>query len=238
MKIPDGMHEEDVLFLSDILPTGYQAAEMGNIKDGETVVVFGCGPVGLFAQKSAWLLGAGRVIAVDRLEYRLDFARRYNDVETLNLSEGDVVTRLLKMTDGRGADVCIDAVGLEADGSALQTALGVKAKVMAGSAVSIAWAIDAVRKGGDVVIIGVYGPPYNVVPIGTAMNKGITMRMNQCNVKRYMPHLLEHIRAGRIDAKAIVTHRVPLEHARDAYELFEKKKDHCIKCVLVPPEAA
>ncbi len=238
MKIPDGMHEEEVLFLSDILPTGYQAAEMGDIKAGESVVVFGCGPVGLFAQKSAWLLGAGRVIAVDHLPYRLDFARRYNNVETVDFTEGDVVTRLLEMTDGRGADVCIDAVGLEADGSALQTALGVKAKVMAGSAVSIAWAIDVVRKGGDVVIVGVYGPPYNVVPIGTAMNKGVTMRMNQCNVKRYMPHLLEHIRAGRIDPKAIVTHRVPLEHARDAYELFEKKKDNCIKCVLIPPTAA
>lgn len=239
MKVPDDMHEEDVLFLSDILPTGYQAAEMGEIKPGETVVVFGCGPVGLFAQKSAWLLGAGRVIAVDHVEHRLDFARRYNHVETVNFKEvDDVVTHLLRMTDGRGADVCIDAVGLEADGSRAQTFLGVKAKVLAGSAAAITWAIDSVRKAGNVVIIGVYGPPFNLVPIGTAMNKGLTLRMNQCNVKRYMPRLLEHIREGRIDAKGIITHRLPLEEASEAYHLFEKKKDGCIKCVLVPPMAA
>jgi len=233
------MHEEDVLFLSDILPTGYQAAEMGEIKPGETVVVFGCGPVGLFAQKSAWLLGAGRVIAVDHVDYRLEFARRYANVETINFKETpDVVTKILEMTDKRGADVCIDAVGLEAEGSRMQTLLGVKAKLLAGSAAAIGWAIDAVRKAGNVVIIGVYGPPFNLMPIGTAMNKGLTLRMNQCNVKRYMPRLLEHIRAGRIDAKGIITHRIPLEDADHAYHLFEKKLDGCIKCVLVPPKAA
>lgn len=239
MKVPDDMHEEDVLFLSDILPTGYQAAEMGEIKPGETVVVFGCGPVGLFAQKSAWLLGAGRVIAVDHVDYRLEFARRYANVETINFKETpDVVTKILEMTDKRGADVCIDAVGLEAEGSRMQTLLGVKAKLLAGSAAAIGWAIDAVRKAGNVVIIGVYGPPFNLMPIGTAMNKGLTLRMNQCNVKRYMPRLLEHIRAGRIDAKGIITHRIPLEEADHAYHLFEKKLDGCIKCVLVPPKAA
>lgn len=241
MKIPDGMHEEEVLFLSDILPTGYQAAEMGEIKPGETVVVFGCGPVGLFAQKSAKLLGAGRVIAVDHLDYRLEFAKKYNDVETVNFREapkGDVVSLLQKMTDGRGADVCIDAVGCEAQGSAAQSFLGVKAKLMAGAATAINWSIAAVRKGGNVVLIGVYGPPFNAVDIGSAMNKGLTLRMNQANCKRYMPHLLEHIREGRIDAKGIISHRIPLEHAADAYDLFENKKDNCIKCVLVPPLAA
>lgn len=241
MKIPDDMDEEEVLFLSDILPTGYQAAEMGEIKPGETVVVFGCGPVGLFAQKCAWLLGAGRVIAVDHLDYRLEFAKEYNNVETVNFHEaprGDVVSLLQKMTDGRGADVCIDAVGCEAQGSATQSILGVKAKLMAGSATAINWSIASVRKGGNVVLIGVYGPPYNAVDIGSAMNKGITLRMNQANCKRYMPHLLDHIRAGRIDAKGLITHRVPLEHAADAYDLFENKKDDCIKCVLVPPLAA
>ncbi|MBV9945470.1 MAG: glutathione-dependent formaldehyde dehydrogenase [Myxococcales bacterium] len=239
MKIPNDMSEEEVLFLSDILPTGYQAAEMGSIKPGETVVVFGCGPVGLFTQKSAWLLGAGRVIAVDYLDYRLEFARRYNAVETLNFREvGDVVMALQKMTDGRGADVCIDAVGCEAKGSLAQTIFGAKAKLMAGAATAINWCIDAVRKGGNVVIIGVYGPPYNAVNIGTAMNKGLTLRMNQANCKRYMPHLLEHIRAGRIDAQGIISHRIPLEDAADAYTLFEQKRDQCIKCVLVPPRAA
>jgi threonine dehydrogenase-like Zn-dependent dehydrogenase len=239
MKIPDDMTEEQVLFLSDILPTGYQAAEMGEIKPGETVVVFGCGPVGLFAQKSAWLLGAGRVIAVDEVDYRLDFARRYAGVETVDFREaGDVVTRLKQMTDGRGADVCIDAVGCEAKGSAAQSLFGVRAKLMAGSATAINWCIASVRKGGNVVIIGVYGPPYNAVDIGTAMNKGLTLRMNQANVKRYMPHLLEHIRAGRLDAQGIITHRVPLEDAADAYRIFDRKLDDCVKCVLIPPSAA
>jgi len=239
MKIPDDMTEEQVLFLSDILPTGYQAAEMGEIKPGETVVVFGCGPVGLFAQKSAWLLGAGRVIAVDTVDYRLEFARQYNNVETMNFSEvDDPIMTLLKMTDGRGADVCIDAVGCEAKGSFAQTLFGVKALLMAGAATAINWCIASARKGGNVVIIGVYGPPYNAVDIGTAMNKGLTLRMNQANCKRYMPHLLEHIRAGRIDAQGIISHRIPLEEAAEAYHLFDHKLDHCTKCVLIPPNAA
>ena len=239
MKIPDDMAEEQVLFLSDILPTGYQAAEMGEIKSGETVVVFGCGPVGLLAQKSAWLLGAGRVIAVDHVPYRLEFARKYSGAETVSFDEvDDVVAHILKMTDGRGADVCIDAVGCEAKGSLPQTIFGVRAKLFAGAATAINWCIACARKAGNVVLIGVYGPPYNAVDIGTAMNKGLTLRMNQANCKRYMPHLLDHIRAGRIDAEGIITHRIPLEHAADAYRMFEKKQDGCIKCVLVPPSAA
>ncbi|MFO0612172.1 MAG: zinc-dependent alcohol dehydrogenase [Polyangiaceae bacterium] len=239
MKIPDDMSEEEVLFLSDILPTGYQAAEMGSIHPGDTVVVFGCGPVGLFAQRSAQLLGAGRVIAVDYLQYRLDFAARYNGVETVNFTEvDDPVMHLLKMTDKRGADVCIDAVGCEAKGSLAQSFFGVRAKLMAGSATAINWSIAVARKAAHVVIIGVYGPPYNAIDIGTAMNKGLTLRMNQANCKRYMPHLLEHIREGRIDAQGIITHRVPLDEAAHAYDLFDHKKDGCIKCVLIPPSAA
>jgi threonine dehydrogenase-like Zn-dependent dehydrogenase len=235
MKIPDDMEEEEVLFLSDILPTGYQGAEMANIQPGDTVVVFGAGPVGLFAMKSAWLLGAGRVIAVDHLDYRLDFARRYAQVETLNFKdEPDIILKLKDMTEGRGPDSCVDAVGLEAEGDKLHTLLGVKLKMEAGSPTAINWSIQAARKGGTVSIIGVYGPPWNMVAIGTAMNKGLTLRMNQCNVKRYMPHLLEHIRAGRIDAKGIITHRFPLAEIPRAYELFEKKRDGCIKCVLLP----
>jgi threonine dehydrogenase-like Zn-dependent dehydrogenase len=239
MKIPDGMSDEDVLFLSDILPTAYQAAEMGEIQEGETVVIFGCGPVGLLACRSAWLLGAGRVIAVDHVDYRLDFARKFAQVETVNFREvPDIVLQLKKMTDGRGPDVCIDAVGLEAEGSGLHTMSGLRLKLQAGAPTAIEWSIDAVRKGGNVVIIGVYGPPWNLLPIGTAMNKGITLRMNQCNVKRYMPHLLEHIRAGRIDAKGIITHRFALDDAPEAYRIFEQKREDCIKCVLIPPRAA
>ena len=239
MKVPEDMHEEDVLFLSDIFPTGYQAAEMGEIREGDTVCVFGAGPVGLFTMASAWLMGAGRVIAVDHLDYRLDFARRWQNVETVNYEdEGgiDVIKKLRDMTDGRGPDVCIDAVGCEASGSKFHRILGM-AKLQAGMANALEWAIDAVRRGGNVVAIGVYGPPWNLVPIGTAMNKGITIRAAQCNVKRYMPHLLEHIRTGRIDPKAIISHRIPLEDAADAYRIFARKEDDCIKCVLIPPTA-
>ncbi len=234
MKIPDDMTEEEVLFLSDILPTGYQGAEMGEIKGGETVVVFGAGPVGLFAMKSAWLLGAARVIAVDHLDYRLEFARRFAGVETVNFKKVDDVVGYLKdQFEGRGPDVCIDAVGMEAEGSKFQRVLGMSF-LQAGVPVAINWCIDSVRKGGNVSIIGVYGPPWNLVDIGTAMNKGLTLRMNQCNVKRYMPHLLKHIREGRIDAKGIITHRFPLSEAPKAYETFSGKKDNCIKCVLMP----
>jgi threonine dehydrogenase-like Zn-dependent dehydrogenase len=239
MKVPDDMHEEDVLFLSDILPTGYQAAEMGGIQEGDTVCVFGAGPVGLMAMQSAWLMGAGRVIAVDHLEYRLEFARRFANVETLDFDEEggvDVVGRIKTITDGRGADICIDAVGCEASGSFMQKALGL-AMLQAGAATVIDWSINAVRKGGTVVLIGVYGPPWNLVPMGTAMNKGLTIRAGQCNVKRYMPHLLEHIRNGRLNPKAIISHRVPLEDGPDAYRIFARKQDECIKCVLVPQAA-
>jgi threonine dehydrogenase-like Zn-dependent dehydrogenase len=239
MKIPDDMGDEEVLFLSDILPTGYQAAEMGEIKGGETVVVFGCGPVGLFAMKSAWLLGAGRVIAVDHVEYRLDFARRYAGVETVNFKKvHDIVGHLKDQFEGRGPDVCIDAVGMEAEGSTMHRTLGLALMLQAGAPTAIQWSIDTVRKGGNVSIIGVYGPPWNLVPIGTAMNKGLTLRMNQCNVKRYMPHLLKHIREGRIDAKGIITHRFPLEDAPKAYATFSDKKDNCVKCVLTPGVSA
>jgi threonine dehydrogenase-like Zn-dependent dehydrogenase len=237
MKIPDDMGDEEVLFLSDILPTGYQAAEMGEIKGGEGVVIFGAGPVGLFTAKSAWLLGAGRVVMVDYLDYRLEFARRFAGVETVNFKEvgpKNVVLHLKEMFGGRGPDVCVDAVGMEAEGSKLHRTLGIALTMEAGAANVIAWCIDTVRKGGNVSIIGVYGPPWNLVPIGTAMNKGLTLRMNQCNVRRYMPHLLKHIREGRIDAKKIITHRFPLSDAPKAYQLFSDKKDGCIKCVLLP----
>lgn len=239
MKIPKDMHEEDVLFLSDIFPTGYQAAEMGSIKPGETVVVFGCGPVGLFAQKSAILQGAGRVIVVDELQYRLDKAKQFTpEVEAVNFAEvDDIIATLRKLTDGRGADVCIDCVGCEARGNLMHTVLG-KLMFEAGSATAIQWSIDSVRRGGTVVLVGVYGPPFNLVNIGTAMNKGITMRMAQCNVKRYMPHLLKLIREGQVDPKQVISHRIPLEHAEDAYHLFDGKHDNCVKCVLIPPNAA
>jgi threonine dehydrogenase-like Zn-dependent dehydrogenase len=238
MKIPDDMDDESVLFLGDIFPTGYQGAEMGGIKAGESVVVFGAGPVGLFAMKSAWLMGAGRVVAVDHLDYRLEFARRYAQVETVNFERvDDPVLHLKEVLGGRGADVCIDAVGLEASGSWMHTVLGKGLFLEAGAPTAIEWSIHVARKGGNVSIIGVYGPPFNMVPIGTAMNKNLTLRMAQCNVKRYMPRLLEHIREGRVDAKGVITHRMPLSQAPEAYRTFAQKLDNCMKVVLIPEAA-
>ncbi|WIG93251.1 zinc-dependent alcohol dehydrogenase [Myxococcus sp. SDU36] len=234
MKIPEDMDEEDVLFLSDIFPTGYMGAEMGGIQPGDTVVVFGAGPVGLFAMKSAWLMGADRVIAVDLQDYRLDFARKFAHVETLNFKDVDIVTAIKETTEGRGADVSIEAVGCEAEGSLLQRVLGLGLMAEAGTTTALNWCMHATRKGGVISVVGVYGPPWNLVDIGTAMNKNQTLRLGQCNVKRYMPHLLEHIRKGRVDAKGIITHRFSLEDAPKAYDLFSKKQDGCIKCVLSP----
>ncbi len=235
MKIPDDMAFDDVLFLSDIFPTGYQAAEMGEIRPGDTVVVFGCGPVGLFTAKSAWLMGAERVISVDHVPYRMEFARQFAGVETVNYEDvDDIVMHLKELTGGRGPDVCIDAVGLEADGSRLHTFLGRGLMMEAGNPVATAWCIDAVRKGGHVSIVGVYGPPWNLIPLGTAMNKALTLRMGQCNVRRYMPHLLEHIRQGNVDAKGIISHRLSLEDVHEGYELFARKADDCRKVVMYP----
>jgi threonine dehydrogenase-like Zn-dependent dehydrogenase len=235
MRIPDDLDDEDVLLLSDVFPAGYQAAEMGEIARGETVVVFGAGPVGLFAARSAWLLGAGRVVVVDDVEERLEVARTFAEAETVNHREvDDVVSHLRSLTDGRGPDVCVDAVGLEASGSLLHTVLGLKLKLEAGAATVVGWCIDAVRKNGRVVLIGVYGPPWNLVPLGTAMNKGLTLRMGQANVRRYMPHLLELLRAGRVDAKALITHRFALSDVAEAYETVAHRRGGCVKAVLVP----
>jgi threonine dehydrogenase-like Zn-dependent dehydrogenase len=234
--IPGHMHVEDAVLLTDVLPTGYQAAEMGDIKQGDTVVVFGAGPVGIFAAKSAWLLGAGRVIVVDHIDYRLEFVKNYAQCEVVNFREVyDMAEHIKKMTDWMGADVCIDAVGAEAAGSAMQRLTGVKMKLQAGAATALHWAINSVRKGGVVSIVGVYGPTFNAIPIGNALNKGITMRMNQASVKRHMPRLIEHIQAGRISPRDIITHRIPLEEISDAYHIFSSKLDNCIKTVLIPP---
>lgn len=234
--IPPWMDLDDAVLLTDAQPTGYQAAEMGDIAEGDTVVVFGAGPVGIFAAKSAWLFGAGRVIVVDHVEQRLAFVADYAQCETLNFrSVGDMAIKIKNMTDGLGADVCIDAVGCEAAGSMLQQLTGVKMKLQAGAATVLHWAINSVRKGGNVSIVGVYGPTFNAVPIGNALNKGLTLRMNQASVKRHLPRLIEHIQAGHIEPKRIITHRVPLEEVADAYYLFSHKLDGCIKTVLIPP---
>jgi threonine dehydrogenase-like Zn-dependent dehydrogenase len=235
MRIPDDLEDEDVLLLTDVLPTGYQAAEMAGIGAGGVVAVLGCGPVGLAAARCARLLGAARVVAVDRVEARLRMAERWAGAETLDLRElDDPVEALRALGGGREPDAIVDAVGLEASGSPWQTLLGRKLKLAPGSAVALAWAIHAVRRGGTVSIVGVYGPPANPVPIGVAMNKGLTLRMGQANVKRYMGHLLDHVRAGRLDGRGLITHRFPLERAAEAYRVFDEKADGCVKAVLLP----
>lgn len=232
--IPDWMDPDDAVLLTDVVPTGYQAAEMGGIQKGDTVVVFGAGPVGLLAARSAWLFGAGRVIVIDHVEYRLEFARTYCPAEVYDFREiGDPVVFIKKLTD-LGADVCIDAVGADASGNAWHTLFGKKLKLEAGNAVPLHWAINSVRKGGVVSIVGVYGPTGNVIPIGNVVNKGITIRANQASVKRLLPRLIDHVREGRIDPKAIISHRMPLEDVAEAYHLFSSKLDSCIKPMLVP----
>ncbi|MFD2816246.1 zinc-binding dehydrogenase [Paracoccus aerius] len=235
MPIPDWMDPDDAVLLTDVVPTGYQAAEMGGIQMGDTVVVFGAGPVGIMAARCAWLFGAGRVIVIDHVEYRLDFARHYCPAEVYNFqSIDDMAVFIKKVTDGLGADVCIDAVGGDAAGSALRTVLGKKMKIEAGNAIVLHWAINSAKKGGVVSIVGVYGPTGNMVPMGNVLNKGLTIRANQASVKRLLPRLVEHVKEGRIDPKALITHRVPLEDLPDAYHLFSAKLDECIKPVLYP----
>jgi threonine dehydrogenase-like Zn-dependent dehydrogenase len=237
-KIPSGLSLDDAVLLTDVVPTGYQAAEMGEIAEGDTVVVFGAGPVGIMAAKSAWLMGAGRVIVVDHVDYRLEFVKRYAQCEVVNFKDvDDMAEHIKKMTDWLGADVCIDAVGAEAAGNAMQHLTGVKMKLQAGAATVLHWCINCVRKGGNVSVVGVYGPTFNAVPIGNAVNKGLTLRMNQASVKRHLPRLIEHIQAGRLEPSQIITHRVPLEEVSDAYHIFSSKLDNCIKTVLIPPGA-
>jgi threonine dehydrogenase-like Zn-dependent dehydrogenase len=236
--IPADMDPDDAVMLTDVVPTGYQAAEMGGIQPGDTVVVFGAGPVGIMAARSAWLFGAGRVIIIDHIDYRLQFARNYAPCEAYNFREiEDPVLFLKKTTDGLGADVCIDAVGAEAAGSVMQTTLGRGLKMVGGAASALHWAINSVKKGGIVSIVGVYGPIDALVPIGNVLNKGLTIRANQASVKRLLPRLIEHVQNGILDPKALITHRIPLEYVSDGYRIFSGKLDGCIKPVLLPPSS-
>lgn len=237
LKVPDGMTDEQVLFLSDILPTGYMAAEQCGIEPGDTVAVWGCGPVGLFAIKSAYLLGAERVIGIDRVPARLEMAAEKAGAETLNFEDVDVYDALLDMTGGLGPDACIDAVGMEAHGPALEYAYDrVKQAMMLETErpIALRQAIRACRKGGTVSIAGVYGGLADKIPLGALMNKALTIKTGQTHVHRYMRPLLERIRNGEIDPSFVITHTLPLEEGPAAYDLFLKKRDECIKVVLKP----
>ncbi|OIH93618.1 zinc-dependent alcohol dehydrogenase [Curtobacterium sp. MCBA15_001] len=233
--IPDWLDPDDALLMTDALGTGYFGAQLASVREGDTVVVLGAGPVGLFAAKSAWFMGAGRVIVIDALEYRLEKARTFAQAETINYAEvDDVVVEMKRQTDFLGADSVIDAVGAEADGDFLQHVSAAKFKMQGGSPVALNWAIDGVRKGGTVSAMGAYGPIPSLVKFGDAMNKGVTIHMNQAPVKRQWPRLLEHIKAGHLKPSDIITHRIPLEHIAEGYHLFSAKLDGCIKTVVVP----
>lgn len=235
-KIPEWMHPDDAVLLTDVVPTGYQAAEMGGIQPGDTVVVFGAGPIGIMAAKCSWLFGAGRVILIDKVNYRLEFAEKYAQCEVYNFDFiGDPVVFVKTITDSLGADVCIDAVGCEAAGNTANTIMGRKLLLQGGSTTALHWAINAVKKGGIVSIVGVYGPTDALVPIGNVLNKGITIRANQASVKRLLPKLTEHIKNGILNPKEIITHHIPLEDVADGYHMFSAKLDNCIKTVLIPP---
>jgi threonine dehydrogenase-like Zn-dependent dehydrogenase len=237
LKVPASLSDEQVLFLSDIFPTGYMAADNCGIKRGDTVAVWGCGPVGQFAIKSAYLLGAERVIAIDRFPERLQLAAAEGKAETLNYMEVDVQEELRARTGGQGPDSCIDAVGLEAHGTTLDAWYDrVKAKMYLATdrPHALRQAISACRKGGTVSIPGVYGGFLDKFPLGAAFAKGLTLKMGQTHMHKYMPLLLQRIERGEIDPSFIITHRVGLDDAPGMYQTFREKEDHCVKVIMRP----
>ncbi len=234
-KVPSHLSDEQVLFLTDIFPTGYMAAENCNIQQGDTLAIWGCGPVGQFAIRSARMLGAGRVIAIDTVPERLQMAANAG-AEVVDFMHDDVYEELRARTGGMGPDGCIDCVGVEAHGHGSAGALYDKVKTMAMMATDrlqpLREAITAVRKGGTVSVPGVYGGYLDKVPIGAAFAKGLTLKLGQTHVHRYLKTLLERIETGAIDPSFVITHRGRLDEAPDLYRTFRDKKDGCIKCVL------
>jgi len=236
VKVDNGLSDEQVLFLSDILPTAYMAAENCNIQRGETVAVWGCGPVGQLAIRCCFMLGAERVIAIDCVAERLDLARA-GRAETIDYSKEDVAERLAQMTGGRGPDSCMDAVGLEANApGAIHYYDRIKQALMLESdrPYALRQAILACRNGGTVSVPGVYGGFDDKIPVGALMNKGLTIKSGQTHVPRYFGPLLERIQNGDIDPSFVISHRMRLEDAPEGYEIFSRKQDGCIKIVLQP----
>jgi threonine dehydrogenase-like Zn-dependent dehydrogenase len=238
LKIESGLSDDQVLFLSDIFPTGYMAAENCDIEPGDTVAVWGCGPVAQFAIKSAWMLGAGRVIAIDRVPERLQLAAEKGQADTINFDREDVYDKLMEMTRGRGPDRCIDAVGCEAHATGSIDAVMDKAlsavMLTTDRAHALREAIMCCRKGGSISVPGAYIGFPDKIPFGAFMNKGLTMKTGQTHMQRYMRPLLKKIESGEIDPSFVITHRVKLEDAPQAYKQFRDKKDGCIKVVLKP----
>lgn len=238
IQIKSDLRDDQVLFLSDIFPTGYMAAENCGIEPGDTVAVWGCGPVAQFAIRSAWMFGAGRVIAIDMVPERLDMARTHGKAETIDFSRDKVYDRLMEMTKGRGPDRCIDAVGCEAHAGGSFDAVVDKAKTSLNLATDRAHVlretIMCCRKGGTVSVPGVYVGFLDKIPFGAAMNKGLTIRTGQTNMQKYLAPLLQKIEAGEIDPSFVITHRLKLDDAPRAYKTFRDKKDGCIKVMMTP----
>jgi threonine dehydrogenase-like Zn-dependent dehydrogenase len=236
-KVPEELPDEKVLFLSDIYPTGYMGAEMCNIQPGDTIAVWGCGPVGQFAMKSAFMLGAERVIGIDRFDYRLQMAREKVGAETINYEEVSVLEMLKEITGGRGPDACIDAVGMEAHTTGPLYAYDrMKQAMMLESdrPMALREAIMACRNGGTISVIGVYSGFIDKFPMGSLMNRALTIRTGQCHVQRYMQPLLQRVMNGEIDPSFVITHKMSLEDAPRGYDMFQKKQDNCEKIVLKP----
>jgi len=237
LKVPDEVTDEQVIFLSDIFPTGYMAAENCNIQPGDTIAVWGCGPVGQFAIKSAYLLGAERVIAIDHVPARLEMAAGEGKAETLNFDEETIYGKLTEMTGGMGPDACIDCVGLEAHGTTID-AIYDRAKAAMFLATdrlhALRQAIRACRKGGTISVPGVYGGFLDKFPFGAAFSKGLTFKMGQTHVHKYLNPLLKLVQEGKIDPSFVITHRLALNEAPEAYDNFRNNQDEWIKVVLKP----
>jgi threonine dehydrogenase-like Zn-dependent dehydrogenase len=233
IKIPETLPDEKVLFLSDILPTGYQAVLNADIGPGSSVAIFGAGPVGLMSAACARLLGAETIFMVDHHPYRLEFARQTYDILPINFDEVDPAEVIVEKTSYRGVDAAIDAIGFEAKGSALETVM-TNLKLEGSSGVALRQCIAAVRRGGTISVPGVYAGFIHAFLFGDAFEKGLTFRMGQTHVQRFLPELLEHIESGKLQPDVIITHRMPLAEAATAYKIFEKKEDDCRKVVLTP----
>ncbi len=233
--VPDNLSDEQVLFLTDIFPTGYTGIDWGEVKDGETVAIFGAGPVGIMAAKSAWLRNAGKVIMIDTLQYRLDKAKQTANCETIFWQDGakDVIEQIRSMTEGRGADVCVEAVGFEPERNILEKAKAA-INLEKGSPKVLEACMSAVRRGGIVSVLGVYPTTYDNFPIGQFFDKGITLKGGQAPAQKHIDKLLAYVKDGKVKLDDIITHRLSLSEVSHAYDIFNKKEDGCVKVIMDP----